>query len=734
MSGQHEQWDGLDQVDQLDPREATLDLSRLIERVPDQLRADGHGHASGGGTASAGPANAGGLSGSDWNGSANGSSRSGGNAAGGSGLPRQQAPLPAPAAPSAPSQHSYPGSGQAWDAPEALRASEAPAVPVPAAAQVTRAPDRGTPPDTATTPESIIRPGIAPASGAMPADGAGLPGIAAPLVDAGNAPILDVGAAHAGGGGPALASSHGNDVGAQAAGLTWPGQASGDDSAAAGNSADALAPDLPAEKAARPEAGSRADLRQRLERLPFGHPSSPYHVDGQRKPPPPRLKHLELAPPARDWVSELRTGGDVVGSYRRAAGTEPDDSSPSPGVPDGDHQHDAVTRNDWSGSSATEADAVLGARDSWAGSDGPPGQDGGAADLGRADGSGADLGRADGSGAALSGADPSGADPSGADPSGADPSGADPSGADPSGADGRADSHRADSYRSPSHRADGDGADDGTAMFGRTGQREQPPGQQAGGRAHPRHAASDADFGSLAPAARTGANGSWTWGQASLTRDHVRVADEARDRFGAAEGRTIFGGYGEGGLTPMMRQVEQRLAHGRLAPGAEQHALLGPDAFRARFADMLRRHPDRAAEQLARRVPGALTYAFVFEPEHYSDGTWLVQEALEARGYQLQARKNTWGGAENRCVLTMWRDPASDLPFQVQFHTAASLEARQLARTSATLISDQRIPVTEAASLRSDLATAWAALPAPPGNDQIGDYRRGSRGAQQGQP
>ncbi|HEX7992395.1 MAG TPA: hypothetical protein VF506_00645, partial [Streptosporangiaceae bacterium] len=44
-----------------------------------------------------------------------------------------------------------------------------------------------------------------------------------------------------------------------------------------------------------PEAGSWADLRQRLERLPYGHPSSPYHVDGEREPPPPRLVHLELA-------------------------------------------------------------------------------------------------------------------------------------------------------------------------------------------------------------------------------------------------------------------------------------------------------------------------------------------------------------------------------------------------------------------------------------------------------
>src|SRR5216683_1466387 len=48
-----------------------------------------------------------------------------------------------------------------------------------------------------------------------------------------------------------------------------------------------------------PVPGSWADLSQRLERLPYGHPSSPYHVDGERKPPPPRLIHLELAPPVR---------------------------------------------------------------------------------------------------------------------------------------------------------------------------------------------------------------------------------------------------------------------------------------------------------------------------------------------------------------------------------------------------------------------------------------------------
>src|SRR5215469_77308 len=39
----------------------------------------------------------------------------------------------------------------------------------------------------------------------------------------------------------------------------------------------------------RPGRGSLADLRQRLERLPAGHPSSPYNDDLSRKPPAARL-------------------------------------------------------------------------------------------------------------------------------------------------------------------------------------------------------------------------------------------------------------------------------------------------------------------------------------------------------------------------------------------------------------------------------------------------------------
>ncbi len=41
----------------------------------------------------------------------------------------------------------------------------------------------------------------------------------------------------------------------------------------------------------------QTDLAARLERLPIGHPSSPYRDDGSRKPPPPDLSKYELPLP-----------------------------------------------------------------------------------------------------------------------------------------------------------------------------------------------------------------------------------------------------------------------------------------------------------------------------------------------------------------------------------------------------------------------------------------------------
>ena len=201
MSGQQERWDGLDHSDQLHARDATLDLTRMIEPVRQRIDADGRGHApAGNGAASAAP---------DWR-------------------PEER-----------------------WQETPGVRGTGSHA-----------APPR---PDVPAEP-AAARPGAA-----APVPGPG-PG---PAVAQRDVPALPSGSAGSRDEADSRAEAGPGDGAVQvgAADLAW----------------------RPTE---RPVPGSLADLRQRLERLPLGHPSSPYHVDGQRKPPPPRLRHLELAPPA----------------------------------------------------------------------------------------------------------------------------------------------------------------------------------------------------------------------------------------------------------------------------------------------------------------------------------------------------------------------------------------------------------------------------------------------------
>jgi hypothetical protein len=223
------------------------------------------------------------------------------------------------------------------------------------------------------------------------------------------------------------------------------------------------------------------------------------------------------------------------------------------------------------------------------------------------------------------------------------------------------------------------------------------------------------------------ADGSWNWGPARLTRDQVRIAEDAYDRFRAADGRSLLGGNDrDSGLTAAMRRIEE-LGHGKLGASTGERALLPPDVFRARLADMLRRHPDRTPEQLSMRVPGALCYIFVLEAGRYADGIRDIEEALYNRGYQLQARKNSWTSPTNRGVFTIWHDPFNDVPFQVQFHTAASLDAQRRSR-SPVPARDPSVAPAQVGTIRADFASAQSASDSTRGNTDVGDYPRRADG------
>jgi hypothetical protein len=208
-----------------------------------------------------------------------------------------------------------------------------------------------------------------------------------------------------------------------------------------------------------------------------------------------------------------------------------------------------------------------------------------------------------------------------------------------------------------------------------------------------------------------------------LTAEQEAIADQALSRYQAADGRNVFGGYGESGLTPAMRRIEAQLPHGRLVPDSDENSLKSPERFKDKLARMIARHPGLPPADLAAEIYDAARYAFVFEPQDYTDGTWLVHRRLKAQGFDLEARRNRWDTPEFKGIRTRWRDPAHDLPFEVQFHTPASWAVVQRTYDAYVRITDPQTSAEDRSQLRERQVAAAAGTPLPARYAEIGDFR-----------
>ena len=175
---------------------------------------------------------------------------------------------------------------------------------------------------------------------------------------------------------------------------------------------------------------------------------------------------------------------------------------------------------------------------------------------------------------------------------------------------------------------------------------------------------------------------------------------------------------GETTITPAMRRIEAE-DPGRHLAGLD-HRLKGEDRLKEKVARTLEEQPGLTTRQALSGIPDAVRFTFCYTHEHYSAGVDADLNRLTARGFELaKPLKNSWSGDQYKGINTQWREPKTGQLFEVQFHTSASFEAKQLTHGAYERIRNPQTSDAELDELEDFQRQACGKIPIPPGATEI---------------
>jgi hypothetical protein len=172
-------------------------------------------------------------------------------------------------------------------------------------------------------------------------------------------------------------------------------------------------------------------------------------------------------------------------------------------------------------------------------------------------------------------------------------------------------------------------------------------------------------------------------------------------------------------ITPAMRAIESEDPDRHLI-GLE-HCLKGMDRIKEKIADAVR-YKGRAPEEALETLKDVVRFTFCYSEERYTSGVIEDCQRLLDRGFQPFDRLNSWQAEQYKGVNSRWRDPESGLLFEVQFHTRASFEAKQLTHAAYERLRDPATSDVERDELQEFQRKASAEIPIPPNVSDIEDY------------
>jgi hypothetical protein len=172
-------------------------------------------------------------------------------------------------------------------------------------------------------------------------------------------------------------------------------------------------------------------------------------------------------------------------------------------------------------------------------------------------------------------------------------------------------------------------------------------------------------------------------------------------------------------ITPEIQRIE--------AEDPDRH-LVGFE-FRCKDKDRLTEKVKTAMEERNRTpdeafatVKDAIRYTFQYTEDGYTAGVYADCERLKAAGFEPVERRNSWTNEEYKGINSRWQVSENRQLFEVQFHTEASYEAKQLTHPAYERIRNPTTPDEEIHELRTFQREISEKTTIPPGAADIPNY------------
>jgi hypothetical protein len=175
-------------------------------------------------------------------------------------------------------------------------------------------------------------------------------------------------------------------------------------------------------------------------------------------------------------------------------------------------------------------------------------------------------------------------------------------------------------------------------------------------------------------------------------------------------------------LSPAMRRVEQQDTDRELA--GFEYRLKGRERIKEKVAEDLN-YKGRSPEAAMSNMKDTVRYTFQYDFSEYSGGVQADITRLKAEGFEAIELRNTWSSNRYKGINSRWREPRSGQLFEVQFHTRASFEAKQLTHGAYERLRSPGTSDQERDELEAFQSRVCDLIPVPLGAKDITDYPRG---------